>query len=190
MQNRGKWLILFIFGTALAMALFAWTFQYLRGRRVLALYGPVAARLIRVDADRVELLLLARPPRGMVLEGAPHLQIGDEPVLISNTLDITRARGLIHARQALIEDSSYDWERPPADAAAQWGYAMRFSRGDRQVTSAIDSGVRQLRLIETGATAALAEHFVLGMQAFVDEQTAETQEAHAPRSPERSNSGR
>lgn len=173
MQISGKWVIGFIFGAALAMAIFAWSFQYLRGRRVLALYGAEAARLIRVDAARVELLRLERPARGMVLDNAELLQIEGETLLISDSINITRARGLIHARQALIEDSSYSWDRPLNECAPRWDFALRFSRGDVQATAMVDVRCQELLLVETGESAPLAEHFVAGMQTFVDEQLAE-----------------
>lgn len=167
MQISGKWLILLIFGTALAMAIFAWSFQYMRGRRVLELYGADAARLIRVDADRIELLQLGR-----VAAGDESIRIGDEELPVAATIDISRARGIIHARQALIEDYSYDWDRSLADCTPQWAYVLRFSHGDRHASAAIDTNCRRLRLLETSAEAPLAEHLVHGMQTFVDEQLA------------------
>jgi hypothetical protein len=170
MVNRGKLLIVFIFGTALALSIFAWSFQYLRGRKVLELYGADAARLIRVDADRVELLQLGDSLDPASSAGEEFIQIDEQQLPITSAIDITKARGLIHARQALIEDSSYEWNRPRGDCGPQWSYALRFSHGEKQTTAAIDADCRRMRLVETGAEAPLAEHFVKGMQTFVDEQ--------------------
>jgi hypothetical protein len=169
MENRGKLLIVFIFGTALVLSIFAWSFQFLRGRRVLELYGADAARLIRVDADRVELLLLGEPQSGDADGDLPLIKIDAQQLPITDTIDISKARGLIHARQALIEDSSYEWHRPPGDCTPHWAYALRFSHDDRRATAAFDVGCRRLRLAETGAAAPLAKHFVAGMQTFVNE---------------------
>jgi hypothetical protein len=176
MQISGKWLILFIFGTALAMAIFAWSFQYLRGRRVLELYGVDAARLIRVDADRIELLQLDASSTSN-----EFVKIGDQELPVVETIEISRVRGILHARQALIEDSSYDWNRSLADCTPNWVYVLRFSHGDRHASAAIDTNCRRLRLLETNAEAPLAEHLVRGMQTFVDEQlkVAEAKEKKA-----------
>jgi hypothetical protein len=173
MQISGKWLIIFIFGTALAMAIFAWSFQYLRGRRVLELYGPDAARLIRVDADRVQLLQLGDAADTESSSDTETLELDNQHWPIVDTIDISRARGLLHARQALIEDSSYAWNQPEEDCGdgqSQWAFALRFAQGNKPVTIAFDVGCGRLRLIETGAEAPLAEHFVRGMQTFAKEQ--------------------
>ncbi len=180
MNNSGKWLIAFIFGTALVMAIFAWSFQFLRGRRVLELYGADSARLIRVEAEKVELLRLGEAAADASRE---TLEINHQRYVVEDTLDISRAQGLIHARQALIEDSSYDWDRDAKDCVPNWSFALRFSHGDAHATAAIDVDCRRLMIAETSSSAPLAEHFQKGLQTFVDEKWKLADEAETAAQP-------
>lgn len=177
MQIHGKLVIVFIFGTALAAAVFAWTFQYLRGKRVLELWGPRAARLIRVEGDTVWLLVLEEAPDGDTHpDTAKTMSIADDTLRVAERIDISQARGLIHARQALIEDASFAWEQPRGNCAARWQYALQFRHGDDCATVAIDTNCGRARLLETGAEASIAP-IAAGMETFLEEQRPEGLEA-------------
>ena len=79
----------------IALACFAWWFQWRQTRRCLALYGSAAARAIAV-APRVELWELGPRTGGLAVVGRR---------------DISRAAGLVHLRRGLVEDANFDWSR-------------------------------------------------------------------------------
>ena len=87
MSNRGTLAVLSILALALAMASFAWWYNWDRTQKCLALFGGEGASLIRT-APTVELLAS------------------------TGTIDISSAPGLVHARTALLSDSSYHWNEP------------------------------------------------------------------------------
>ena len=93
-----------------------------KGRRALAFWGGQVAYRMRT-ADSVELWVLAS---GDEFSGAssnlrrPHLADcqGDR---------YFTAPGLVHARQALISDASFDWEAAAGATKPSWQYAIRFT---------------------------------------------------------------
>ncbi len=175
MAVQGKYVILFIFGTALVAATFAWTFQYLRGRRILELWGADNAGLIRVDAERIELLVLGGSDETTsdAADDAnfpPWIEVDGEQLAVAAGRDITKARGIIHARQALIEDASFAWEQQRGDCRADWRYALRFHHGKRLATVLLDTNCQRARLLETGREAAIVPKIFKGWMTFVDEQ--------------------
>lgn len=179
MEVQGKHVILFIFATALAAAVFAWTFQYQRGRRILQLWGAENARLIRVEAERINLIVLE--PAGAAGEesGGRTIEIDGAPHAVLQRRDIADARGIIHARQALIEDASFDWEKQRGDCKANWQYAIQFQQADRQATVLLDTHCQRARLLETGREAAIAEKIFKGWMTFIDEQLASSGQREA-----------
>jgi hypothetical protein len=81
---------------ATAAAGVSWWFRYSATHQTARFWGPDAARLIR-DAPRV---ILRTYDPAVVAEG----ESAD-----SLPRNISAARGLVHMRNALLEDSSYDW---------------------------------------------------------------------------------
>jgi hypothetical protein len=158
--NSGKLVIVGIVGVAVVAAAFAWWRQYQQGRRALAYWGADGARLIRT-APEVELLTLA-PAEG---DGE-----GDA-IPVPKLLDVSGARGLVHARQALISDASFLWSETPRTGPA-WDYAFVFRDGPRELTVRFDirggwampeHGSQPLRMGPTLAK---------GLTTFLDEQFA------------------
>jgi hypothetical protein len=131
---RGKWTIAVILGLALVAGTAAWWQTWSRGRRVLSLWGSQTAYLIRT-APQVDLYRLRAdsPTRPSVPPEAADLSVLE----VLDHRDITGAPGLTHARQALIEDASYQWTAPISDWA-QWQYALKFSSGGDAVTLYFD----------------------------------------------------
>jgi hypothetical protein len=110
---------------------FAWWHQYQQGRRALEYWTAEGAKLIR-RAPNVELMRLGEPaaPAGeerAFLLGRP----------VAERQDISRAPGLVHARQALISDTSYLWGTS-ATATPDWEYALRFADGGEEILIALD----------------------------------------------------
>ena len=165
MQAQGKHVILFIFGTALAAAVFAWTFQYSRGRRVLELWGADNARLIRIDSQRITIFSLGREG-----EAERTLKLNDRTFAILQETEITATRGIANARQALIEDASFLWDSPRGNCLPNWQYALEFRKGDRTATVLLDTNCQRARLFETGKEAAIEPKIFDGWMTFIDEQ--------------------
>jgi hypothetical protein len=157
-MNRGKLVIVFIFGLSAVMGGYAWWHHYTQGRRCLDLWGAEAAELIRY-APQVEVLQLAHSDTG----DAETIQIQGESLAIAARKVVTGTPGLVHARQALIEDASFNWQ---ADLAgpSNWQYLLRFTRGDQQVSVAFDCDRGRVQLVGTDRQAALKPHLTTAYQ--------------------------
>ena len=127
MPNRGKLLICGILFVGLIAASVAWWYQHQQGQRILQLWGPQAAYRIRM-APKTELLQLA-PLESTATDLAEPLVIAETSYRIRNIMDMSQRPGLVHARQALIQDASYVWDaRPdPTSSSIDWQWALRFT---------------------------------------------------------------
>ncbi|HIN55294.1 MAG TPA: hypothetical protein EYM79_13380 [Planctomycetes bacterium] len=140
---QGKYVIFMIFGTALAMAVFAWQFRISEGDDVLDYWGIESANLLR-HANRVEFLKLdsaeaADPDSTLTINGTQQRIVSVE--------DISSRKGLIHARHMFIVDHTYLWEESPPENIQNWLFAMRFSDGDKQVTLAFHSQSHAVQML-------------------------------------------
>jgi|TARA_B110000881_G_C18497805_1_gene475181 hypothetical protein len=129
---QGKYVIFVIFGTALAMAIFAWQFRISEGNDVLDYWGVESANLLR-HANKVEFIKLESA--GVAAADATLTSDGT-PQNIVSTEDISSRKGLIHARHMFIVDHTYLWEESPPENIQDWDFALRFSEGDKEVTLA------------------------------------------------------
>jgi hypothetical protein len=86
----GKLIIVGIVAVALIAAVFSWVFRYNATHRAAEFWGPKGTRLIR-DAPRVSLNKVYMSS-------------------VSKTRDISKAPGITHLRNALLEDRSFEWE--------------------------------------------------------------------------------
>ncbi len=141
---QGKYVIFVIFGTALAMAVFAWQFRISEGDDVLDYWGIESANLLR-HANRVEFLKLdsaeaADPDSTLTINGTQQRIVSVE--------DISSRKGLIHARHMFIVDHTYLWEESPPENIQNWLFAMRFSDGDKQVTLAFHSQSHAVQMLD------------------------------------------
>ena len=105
MEKSGKLLILAILAIALTSGVFSWWFRWSATRRVAAFWGPEVTTIIR-DAQRVEAYRLA--PDG--IETDQTLSAGKREYPVEKRIDASQGHGLVHLKQALLEDRSYDWE--------------------------------------------------------------------------------
>jgi hypothetical protein len=157
-MNQGKLVIVFIFGLSAVMGGYAWWHHFTQGSRCLDLWGAEAGELIRY-APQVEVMQFAHSDAG----DAETIQIQGESLAIAARKDVTGTPGLVHARQALIEDASFLWK---ADLAgpSNWQYLLRFTRGDQQVSVAFDCDRGRVRLVGTDRQAALKPHLTTAYQ--------------------------
>ncbi len=120
MQVQGKWVILTIVAVAFLAAGTAWWNQFRRGQQTLAYWGTDSALRIRLASECELVRLPADGPREISATTFPSLaQSGQQRAL-------TGAPGLIHARQALVQDSTYNWSQTAPPANVRWQYALIF----------------------------------------------------------------
>jgi hypothetical protein len=156
--NQGKLVILFIFGLSAVMGGYAWWHHYTQGRRCVEFWGAEAGEMIRY-APQVEVLKLAPPET----DDAETIRIDDESHGISARREITDTPGLVHARQALIEDASFLWNAVP-ERPSNWDFVLRFTDGDQQVNVAIDCDHGRVRRIGSNRQASLKPHLATAYQ--------------------------
>jgi len=118
----GKVVIITIVTVALAMSGFAWWNSYRVGSRTRELWGVENARLIRYapEATLTKFDDAGGPAATVSADGA----------------------GWIHARDALIRDTAYDWTGGEAKGSDDWGYKIVFEEKTESFTLLVN--------IETG----------------------------------------
>jgi hypothetical protein len=161
----GQLVIVAILTAGVAAAGFAWWYQYHQGRRALAYWGAEGALLVR-SAPRVELLVLDRTT---LIQDATHEDVFDRAVI--ERRDISNARGLIHARQALLADASFLAEDTDA-TPPHWQYALRFRDEARELDVAFDLETGRLRSSASDEVLRLGPTLKKGLKQFFIEQLA------------------
>jgi hypothetical protein len=154
--DTGRTAVLAMLAVGVVAAVFAWWWNYNRGRMALEFYGAEAATLIRT-APQVEIL---RP----------------EP---EGDIDISQAPGLINARASLLSDASYDWS---AAAPAQQSplFSVRFSRGERSVVVTFDFENRTVTNSSTQRMATLRPKTADGWRQYLARRTEGQRPQSAP----------
>jgi hypothetical protein len=117
----GKLLIIGILMLAFAGAATSWWFRYNATHRAAEFWGPETAQLIR-DAPVVELI---NPSNPIALPPGDSAGVGGF-IDSSDTRDVSAARGLVHLRNALLEDHNFDWPARPLAADIQWKHGLMF----------------------------------------------------------------
>lgn len=161
-MNRGNLVVLGIVLLALFLAGFAVWWNVESGRRTLEFWGRDAGERIIAPQARVELLWL-QPLEG---DSAPQpLDVRGRRYSIVATADVTAAPGLVHARHALLDDPSFEWQAPTVPAA-QYTLAVRFRDGAGTTTVAFDFRHRQLAHAESGRQQIGSAKIMQGWQKF------------------------
>ncbi len=120
----------------LALAGLAIGVRYRAGDRALEYWTPPVALLI-AEAPNVELWELA-PALAEKAPTRPAVQIDGAAWHVAKVRDLSHAAGFSHARQALLEDTGYDWEKPPDPGAKAWQYAVHFEDQGNQAVLLFD----------------------------------------------------
>ncbi|MEX2170793.1 MAG: hypothetical protein WD851_15860 [Pirellulales bacterium] len=131
MEKSGKLLILAILAIALTSGVFSWWFRWSATRRVAAFWGPEITTTIR-DARRVEAYRLAEEG----IETDQTLTAGNREYPVEKRIDASQGHGLVHLKQALLEDRSYEWEASVAQAELIPRWALVFHPPAAQVAAA------------------------------------------------------
>ena len=135
MRASGRSVVLSVFALAIAMSAGAWWYHYQATQHTAEFWGPAAANLL-VRGESVDAFNLAPAADPSAGESFPNWPPPFAALLEGGAVayhDLTGAKGLIHLRHALTQDSSYDWDAKEINAAPTWALAFRFSDGDNAV---------------------------------------------------------
>ena len=117
----GKLLIIGILIVALTSAAVSWWFRYNATHRAAEFWGAETARLIR-DAPVVQVFNTSTP---VAIPSNDTAGVGGF-IDMSDTRDVSKARGLVHLRTALLEDHNFDWPPLPMLSDVQWKRGLIF----------------------------------------------------------------
>ncbi len=165
--GSGRGVAVAIILIALAAASFAWWFQWNRGHLSLEFWGPEAAELIRTG-KRVTLCEFDGNSVGNSVGNSDADETSDWPLPVIRQIDISRAPGLVHARQALIEDNSFADDGLKTTKKPAWAYGLQFAKGGRSVSVLLDLTNGYIRRADDPQTKSLLIRD--GLKMFVDEQ--------------------
>jgi hypothetical protein len=131
----GKFLIIGILTVAFLAAGTSWWFRYSATHRAAMFWGPAAA-VVR-DARVVELWLPANP----------HENVRSASLFVNNSdlHDISSAHGLVHLRNALLEDHSFDWPPVKITPDVEWTQGLQFLDGSTGVLVLFSSDFKFVR---------------------------------------------
>lgn len=186
MTNRGIWTICAIILLGAGMAATAVWYQHRIGRRCLEIWGVEGANLIR-HARLVEAFRLAPPAKPHPSDATPApaptaarrpaegetLSVGDQEFAVLDRLDISHARGLVHARYALIVDHHFESRLQDGSPPPAWQYALRFQEGDRQAVLVLDPVHNVVRLFPIDRGQKLRAETMRVETAFIEREFAE-----------------
>ncbi|QDU27270.1 hypothetical protein ETAA8_23570 [Anatilimnocola aggregata] len=166
-QLAGKVVVIGVLVIAVALASFALWWNVNRAKRSLEFWQADAVRIIQ-HGKRVELLTLRQVAGASTAEDA--FALGGQQIEVVSTLDISQAKGLIHARHALTDDSSFVWNNEKSPANPQWIYAIRFADDKGEVLLALDLKNQRLANVHGGREVTVIPKIAEGWQIFIDKQ--------------------
>ena len=165
-EKSGKRLILAVIAIALLSAAASWWFRYAATHRTAQFWGPQAGTLIR-DAPHVT--LRSDTPSA---DGAG----GDEADVPRN---ISTAKGLTHLRNALLEDSSYQWDSAVLSDIG-WANSLVFAAAEGAEPRAVVMFSPDFKWVSNGTAAdpdkavvATTSEFATGLKEFFASEAAE-----------------
>lgn len=169
----GKIVVLGIFGVALAAAAFALYWNMSQSRRALEFWGPEAMRRIQ-RSDKVEILPLELPTADSPEGDFETLEIDSQRYIATRQYDVTKARGLVHARHALTTDASYQSGQPHdlrgrPFGGRSWKYAIRFT--DKQGTTVLLLDGERIGYFQGNQEMELIPKVADGWRSFVERET-------------------
>jgi hypothetical protein len=168
-MDRSKAAILLMVVLACGLGLTSVVYHRWASHGVLAWWGGDTARLI-ADAPRVEALRLHSATPTEIAPPADMLLVDGKQYVASQRKDVTAAIGLDHLRRGLLDDGNFLWSAPPLAAkSADWGYALVFIDGPRQLVVVFDLPSRRMGRADASKTLAI-DQIATGWQDFFADQ--------------------
>ncbi len=157
-MDRSKLTIVALFAIGALFGTYSVWFHFQQGHRCLEFWGKTAGNDIQ-HAPRVEAIFLAEdsPPSnestdgGEISEKKEPITIDNQTFVVTKRLEITSKSGIIHARHALIMDSSFEWQGT-RDAVPRWRMLLAFSGRGQETLVAVDLDQRLLGCVSTAAS--------------------------------------
>jgi hypothetical protein len=156
MELRGQHVVLGLLVLGVGAAGFALWYQRSMTNQALAFWGSDVA-LALGSPEKLELLTLAPVDPAA---GEERLNLGGRDFAVVTRQDITRAPGVTHARQALLENASFDFASPPSATPVTWTHVLLVAQGTTRATIAFDFTGRRVRLEEPAREATLGERLL------------------------------
>lgn len=140
-MKRDRIVIFLILSLALCATLFAAWFRWSQGYRALEYLGTDVSQQIRFS-ENVELVWLESPiftgmpgrpnaPQAANSAAQDTMFIDGVKWLVVKRANISDARGLVHARQSLIQDATYRWNDEAWGPDSSWTHAVIYSSKDQ-----------------------------------------------------------
>lgn len=137
MNNPGKVVVFSILAIALAMAGMSWGWNYLRTQKTLAFWGKEGTILIK------------RGPQVKTFQIQPQTAPKADNLVLLKEVDISKAPGLVNARQPLLDDGTFEWSASPTDAPATYTHGVEFRQGENLQTLLFDFEKRLIFNLQT-----------------------------------------
>jgi hypothetical protein len=150
-EQRGKLVILLMVALGMALAGYAWWHQRQAGRRSTAFWGTAGAMRVRFAPEVEFLPLVPADAAADPTAERSRLTIGEASYGVGEPVRLAGSRGLVHARHALLDDLSYDWQAAPT-TEGNWEFLLRFRDGSEPVTAAFDTERGWIHFVEQGRT--------------------------------------
>jgi hypothetical protein len=122
--TSGKWVIIAILAVGFTAAAASWWFRYNATHHAATFWGR-NAWVIR-DADQVTLLELL-PAIANAPPKSNTVSVGGLTVPVASRQDVSKAHGLAHLRNALLEDQSFAWPARAVTTDMHWRWALQFT---------------------------------------------------------------
>ena len=135
MQISGKWVIAGILTVAVLSAGAGWWYRWNSTHRSAEFWGTEGVRLLQLP-EKVTVYRLENLPETENTKVLPEESLfefrrpsdKEHRALITETKNLTRAQGITHLRQALLEDVGYDWSVKNVPKEIDWKIALEFER--------------------------------------------------------------
>lgn len=172
----GKYVIIAIFGLALAATGYAVWYRYQQSNRAVALWGPEHAGRMRnaptVEVWRIDTAAETIPGETVLAPGGAQATVTSKRVL-ENIPDLT------YIRRAFLTDAFFLWEETP-DCEPEWAYRLQFRDGDATTSLWLDDACDQVQLAETGVTAKMNAPLFKSVRSFLDRHAPQPAKATKP----------
>ncbi|MDA0659597.1 MAG: hypothetical protein O2931_01850 [Planctomycetota bacterium] len=168
---RGIMLVGGILLLAAILSGFAWWHQWHRGRGALEFWGTEAAFVVRV-AKQVECWILTSDA-GRALNIPPIALPSGQTRYVAQATDAADWGGLVHLRQALIDDPSYvsfTADRSVIERTHAWDIALRFTAGEREAVVVFDVESGCVYHVRGGRIAQLNDFVATGLRNYLQDR--------------------